>query len=419
MRLAPLVILLCFPTTATIAQAATPQSPFLSFLIENAEAKIKKSPASAQGYSDLAFALARRARETENPEYLIRAERAIAAALQREPGNFEARQVRVIVRIAQGRFEDAEEEGRALNKQTPDNNLMYGLLADIALARGKYAEAETLTQRMLDMRQVNGPGLQRAARLREVIGFPDGAIDFWDSARKLASVGDTEERAYILTQLAGVSRRRAKLDDAAQYAASALSLEAGYPAALLEQARIALDRNQPAEAVAALTVRLEQGYELGAQYWLAEALDRAGKPADAQAAAARFVKDARAIADLPENRNELLVRYLTSHAQVAEAVRIGKKAVEKGANLGTGDAYAMALLAAGNVSEARVQMSRVLEPGVLNQEYFLHAAQIRRKDNDLEGSRSFLKKCIEVNANSRYAEEALRQLQAGTETGAK
>ncbi len=404
-----LILSSAFPFLTGI-QAAAPQSPFITQLISSAEAKIKAAPENPEAYSDLAFGLARRARETENPVHWLRAEEAIAKALKLKPGHFEARKTRVLIRLQQGRYADAEEEGKVLNKQTPDDNPLYGFLADTALSQGKYPEAEALTQRMLDLRQVNGPGLERAARLRESIGFPDGAVDFWNSALRLASNSDIEERAYILTELAGMSRRRARLAEASRYAADSLALEPDYPAALIEQARIALENKKPELAIAALTARLAQGDSFVAQYWLSVALQAAGRTTEASAAGQKFLHTLSASQSY-RSRNELLARYYTSHGEAVKAVELLKADAAKGLDQQAADAYAMALLETGNAAQAEKEIARALQPGVLNPSLFLNAAKIAKKNSNFVAARTYLKKCIEANASSEYAEAALQELQ--------
>lgn len=393
------------------AFAAAPQSLFLTQLIAGAEAKIKLAPDNPDGYSDLAFGLARRSRETEDPLFWKPAEEAISTALRLKPGHFEARKTRVLIRLQQGRYADAEEEGKALNKQTPDDNPLYGYLSEAALAQGRYAEAEALTQRMLDLRQVNGPGLQKAAAVREAIGFPDGAIDFWNSALHLASNSDFEERAYILTELAGLARRLARFTEAERYAANALALEADYPAALVEQARIALDEGKPEAALAPLTARLKQSDSFAAQYFMTVALEAAGKSAEVEASSRKFLQlQARAVG--LKSRNELLARYFTGHGQAVKAVGLLQAEAANGFDRQTGDAYAMALLESGNTAQAAREIAKALEPGVRDPRLFLHAAHIARANKDTAQAQVFLKKCIEANASSSYAETAIRELQS-------
>ncbi len=264
---------------------------------------------------------------------------------------------------------------------------------------------------MLDLRQVNGPGLQKAAAVREAIGFPDGAIDFWNSALHLASNSDLEERAYILTELAGLARRIARFSEAERYAANALALEPDYPAALIEQGRIALESGKPEAAIAPLAVRLKQGDSYAAQYFLTRALEATGKTAEAEASGRKFMA-MQANAAGRKGRNELLARYLTSHGEAPKAVELLKADAPKGLSQQTADAYAMALLESGNAPQAAQEIAKALDPGVRNPLIFLHAAKIAQANKNAVQAQAFLKKCIEANASSPYAETAIRELQS-------
>jgi len=68
-------------------------------------------------------------------------------------------------------------------------------------------------------------------------------------------------------------------------------------------------------------------------------------------------------------------------------------------------------LAAGDAKAANVKIEQALQPGVQNPAFFLDAAHIARKNNQTAAARGYLKKCIEANASSEYAEIALRELQ--------
>ncbi|MDQ6678490.1 MAG: tetratricopeptide repeat protein [Acidobacteriota bacterium] len=414
MRLKTLFLIL-----ASLASAAVPHSAFIDERIAAAQAKIKASPAVADGYSDLAFALARRARETEDPAYLAQAEAALSTALKLDPKHFDARKARVIVRLEQQRYADALEEATALNRQVPDDNLMYGLLCDANLALGNYDAAEANAQRMLDMRQVNAPGLERAARVREAIGFPDGATEFWTSSFRLISTGDSEERAYISTQLARVARERGRLDEAERNCLQALTLEPDYPAALLQLARIQLDLAKASAAVDTLKKRLSEGESPTAEYWLAIALEAEGKIQESEQAGRTFMKLARQSVSKEANANVLLIRYLAAHGKAAEAVAIGREAVAKRHDIETEDAYALALSQAGEQKEAQIQIAAALKPGIKNAEYFYDAGLIAKKNGDRTAAADYFRKTLEANANSRYAALAIQELSAGGPVPAK
>ena len=57
--------------------------------------------------------------------------------------------------------------------------MVYGLLTDANVELGKYKDAETSAQWMLNLRGANVPSLTRAAYLRELFGDTEGPWNSW------------------------------------------------------------------------------------------------------------------------------------------------------------------------------------------------------------------------------------------------
>ncbi|MDQ6664903.1 MAG: tetratricopeptide repeat protein [Acidobacteriota bacterium] len=306
-------------------------SPFVEQRIASARELIQKDKSNPRGYNDLAIALAKRYRETRDPAYLKQSEDAIRESLRLAPANFDGRKARVIVRLQQRRFADALEEAQVLNKQIPDDNLIYGFIADAQIALGNYTEAEAATQRMLDMHRVNAPALQRGAELREVYGDFEGAREWWNSALRLTSVSDTEERAWIATHLALVELHDGKLDQAEKVLKEALQREPDYPEAIEALARVRMARNRAADAVDLLRKR-------GSSYLLAQALKKSGHPDEAKRIYADFEKTAPGSDD-----RDLILYYADEGGNPKEAVRLARLEAQKRHDIYTLDALAWAL----------------------------------------------------------------------------
>ena len=387
-------------------------SPYVDQRIAYAKEQIKKQKDRPQGYSDLAIALARRARETGDPAYLKQAEDAINDSLRIAPANFEARKARVIVRLQQNRFADALEEAQALNKQIPDDNLTYGLIADAQIALGNYREAEKATQFMIDMQQVNAPGIKRGADLRELFGFPEGANDWWNSALRITSANDTEERAWILTRMAHVQLRVGKKDVADKYLQQAFSLDPNYPWALTAMAMVRIAQERPAEAVDLLRKRLAQHEDLESSYQLARALEKSGRADDARKAYDDFEKAALAASAQPANANRDLILYLADHDKAKDAVRIGREELARRHDALTLDAMAWALYRAGEFAEARKEIDKAIAVGIRDAGLFYHAGAIALKLDDPKAAKGFLKSSLEVDASSEESGAVLKALAA-------
>jgi tetratricopeptide (TPR) repeat protein len=138
---------------APVARAATPRAESPAELrIRAARAAIERDPEVAGYHNDLAMALARRARETADPAYYAEAERELARSQELAPGNYGAERARVWLLLGQHEFERALAAARELNARAPDDLLVYGYLVDACVELGRYAEAETACQWMLDLR---------------------------------------------------------------------------------------------------------------------------------------------------------------------------------------------------------------------------------------------------------------------------
>ncbi|MGH9785644.1 MAG: hypothetical protein ACRD88_15820, partial [Terriglobia bacterium] len=120
--------------------------------IEQARRWVDRNPSQYQAYNDLALALARRARETADPNYYRQAEEALQKSLELAPNNFEGRKIRAWVLLGKHEFAPALEVAKELNREMPDDILVYGFLADAHAELGNYTESEDAAQWMLNMR---------------------------------------------------------------------------------------------------------------------------------------------------------------------------------------------------------------------------------------------------------------------------
>ena len=380
------------------------QAPsFIEQSIATANEEIAKEPNRTEGYNDLAIALVRKFRQTGDMSYAVKAEAVIAKSLKLDPVDFGARRARVAVWSAQHRYEDTLEEAEALRKQRPDDNPIYGFISEANIAIGNYAEAEKAVQRMLDLRSVNGPGFEAGATVRELIGFPDAAIDWWKSSLNLVSDRDIEERAYIYSQMARIYRETGKYASGVECAEQALKLEPGDPLAVLELARLRLEQKQPEAAIALLGKR----GDAASLYWLAVAQERAGLPAEAGVA---FEKRARAESDSPMNVNSLLIRYLADNGKAQEAVAMAEGFLKRRHDLFTRQAYAIALAKAGKPEQAMEQIRKAMEPGYLDVRLYFDAGMIARQRNDTEAAARYFRKAFELGSGGFYSGEILKQL---------
>ncbi len=330
-----------------------------------AQAAIARNPKHPQAHADLALALTQRARETADPVHYQQAEAAVQAALAIAPDHFEARKVRAWALLGQHRFAEALALATALNREVPDDLMVYGILTDAHIELGHYDQAETSAQWMLDLRPGNIPALTRAAYLRELFGDIEGAIELMRAAVNRMPFQETEDRAWVLTQVGHLELVRRQPAAAEQALEAALALFPNYHYALgtLAEVRTAQGRHRDA----ALLQR--QRYEVAPHpenlFELAEAQARAGMRTEAAKSYAQFEAGARAEMRGDDNANRELIAYWAGAGKKpAEALKLAEQEIARRGDVYTREAYAWALYKNGRRAEARREIAKALAVGV-------------------------------------------------------
>ncbi len=259
----------------TLAQGQTTSPAELRLVA--AQRAVAAKPDRAEGYNDLALAFARRARETSDTAYYDKAEQAIAKSLELAPGNFEAMKMRTWVLLGKHEFQQALELAQTLNKRAPDDLLVYGFLTDANAELGNYKEAEEACQWMLDLRPGNIPAFTRAAYLRELFGDIEGAVELMTAAYQRTPSAETEDRAWILTQLGHLELMRGRTENAERLQEEALAIFPNYHYALANLAKVRSTQKRYAEAADLLKRRYAAAPHPENLFSLAEELERAGR----------------------------------------------------------------------------------------------------------------------------------------------
>jgi tetratricopeptide (TPR) repeat protein len=373
-RLLPFVfVLTCL---SSMLRAETPPEAG----IRVAEAQIAKSPGTYQYYNDLALAFARRAQETCDARYYRKADEALARSLAIAPDNLAGLKVRARVLLGQHEFAKAVDLATRLNKQTPDDIVIYGYLAEANEELGNYKEAATAAQWMLRIRPGNAAGLAVAGELREVLGYIAPAMEVTRMAYDLTPGQETETRSDLLVRMARLNLLAGDVPKAETYATTALDVFPGYPAGLAALAEVRTAQQRYDEAVTLQRKRYEEAPRAAHLYALGEALMRAGQKAEANAVFAEFEKRALAESDDADNANrELIVWYIDFANRPADALRIAEKEIARRHDVFTIDSYAWALAATGDLPRASIEIRKAVGTGVKDPQILQHAAAIARR----------------------------------------
>ena len=399
------------PASVPASQAIPPVFTPAQQLMVDAKRQIAAHPGKANGFEDLALADLKRARETEDNQSLADAEQAIATGLKLDPKDFQLRKAQVELLLARHQYIQAREQAIALNRQTPDDVMTYGYLAEADIALGDYPSAEKSTQWMLNMRPNNLPGLLLASRLRVVYGDSDGALEFLNLAYSETSPADIEELTWIANQIASIQLDSGDTAAAANLLEKTNQLFPDYPATLENLGRARFDQHRVPEAITLLEHVAQRTQSAHAFYALAMAQEAAGKSADAAASRAEF----RVLAEHPaspfdDSQRDLILLDAANPTTVPEAVALARRQIALRHDVWTLDAYAWALYLNGDPTVADVQEQKAIAVGVQSSQIFDHAGQIAQKLNRSDDAARDFELSLKANASSAYSADARTSL---------
>ena len=380
--------------------------------ITAARKAIARDAKRADGWNELALALSRRARETSDPAFYKEAWTATERSLQLEPGNLEGRKLQVWILLGQHEFARAVEIAEQLNRETPDEVLVYGFLVDGYTELGRYGEAEKAAQWMLDMRPGNVPGLTRAAHLRELFGDHSGAVQFMDTAYRRTAESETEDRAWILSQIAHLSLLTCRTAAAETLLNDAQAKFPNYHYALALLADVRMQQGRLDEAIALRQRHYTAAPHPENQFELAALLERAGRTAEAKAAWEKFETAARKEMQGPDNSNIELIYYYADHAnRAADALTLARQEATRRQSVRVLEALAWALHKNGLSREARVEMEQALAVGIKQPDSFYHAGVISAAAGAPGDGRRYLEQSLATCGTSAVADAARKLLE--------
>ncbi|MHB8915736.1 MAG: tetratricopeptide repeat protein [Thiobacillus sp.] len=361
--------------TVSLAWAQTPAEK----KIEQAQASITKQPKKAELHSALGLAYTQRARETADPTYYDKALAAVDIALKLDATQIEARRVQVWALLGKHEFAKALTKAKALNQTMPDDMMTYAMLADAQIELGQYKEAEQSAQWLLDIRPGTVVGLTRAAYLRELFGDWEGAISLMDSAYQRTAPQETEDRAWLLTQLSHLHLGAGRVSEAGIVANEALKLFPDYHYAIAQLAKVREAQGRMDDAVILLRRHVEIAPHPENHYYLARALALSGQKAEAKTRYALFEKAAVSESARWDNANRELIHYWADHGRADAALKLARQEIARRQDINTRASLAWALYRSGKSEMACAEMKQALAIGSRDATLLKQAKTIRTK----------------------------------------
>jgi tetratricopeptide (TPR) repeat protein len=362
------------------------------------------------------MAYARRARETADVQFYGKAEETLKKSFAIAPDNFEGRKVETWLQLGRHQFASALETANQLHKVSPDDVAVYGYIVDANVELGNYRDAIDAAQWMLNLRPGNVPGLTRAAYLRELHGNLAGARELMQMAYDSVPFSESEDRAWILSQMAHLKLVEGDLSEAEKHASEALATFPDYHDAIGVLAQVRIAQARSVDAVSLLRKRYEAAPRTDDLYALAEAQELAGQHEDAAASFGKFELQARSQSTLADNCNRELVLYYLDHAgEPAKALELAKREVERRHDVFTLDTYAWALAGSGDYEGAKAQLDKALAIGVKDPRLLFHAGVIALHLHQADQAAAYRKDA--ASRSSREASDVLQTLSDKSKAG--
>jgi len=201
-----------------------------------AQQRLAAAPDDPRALAGLASAYLIRVRETADPSYYAKADALVLRATATPVTDADVAIVAGTLAAARHDFAAALDWAGAAVRIAPARPAAYGLATDALVELGRYEDAVTTAQHMIDLRP-DLASYSRVSYLRELHGDPDGAIDAMRRA-VAAAAPRSESAAWADVQLGNLLFARADLAGAKDAYESATHRQSDYALGVAGLARV-------------------------------------------------------------------------------------------------------------------------------------------------------------------------------------
>jgi tetratricopeptide (TPR) repeat protein len=338
------------------------------------QATTEAAPGDTAAWQELGIAATEQAIATADPAWYAVAEEALATAAELDPADATTTIARGQLALSLHDFDRALDLGRDATAALPGTADAWGVLVDAQVELGRYDEAATSLQRMLDIRP-DLPALARASYLRQLAGDLDGAVVAMrqaDVAGGARTGGGPAVGTGVTALLGDLLLQRGDLDGAEE-----AYLRSPTAAAAAGLARVAVGRGDLDRAEAILTDLVQRSPVPAVVTALAEVQQRTG---DAEGLAAT-IELARTLALLQQEAGQTvdleLALFEASFGDPAVALDLAEQAhAARPDNVFAQGALAWALHRSGQDGRARELAAAATRLGTADTAHELRMAEI-------------------------------------------
>jgi tetratricopeptide (TPR) repeat protein len=378
--------------TATVAPAPARE---LDASVARTEKHLAAVPGDWLAWAQLGLARIQLARITADPAHYQAAETALRRSRAVRPhGNAAALTGLGALAAARHDFRGALRFARLAVGTDRYSADAYGVLTDAYVELGRYPEATSAVQRMLDLRPDTG-SFGRASYLFELRGDQRRAVELMSRARAVATSPD--ELTFSLTHLGELAFNAGDLDTAAAHFGEGLARSPGQPVLLADRARVSAARGDFDGAVTDLRAATATLPTIDHLMTLSDTLTAAGQPGEAALTDDLIRFSARLPGASPATTDIDLILFAADRGDARTAVAQARALVAARPSVTVETAYAWALHAAGNDRAALPHADSGLRLGTRDARAFYYRAMIRLALHDRAGARADLTRALSIN----------------------
>jgi tetratricopeptide (TPR) repeat protein len=357
---------------------------------------LRSNPSDQRSWVLLGLAYQQRARETGDPGYYGKSEKALRRGLSLTPDDALAISGLGSLALSRHRFREALVQGRravALARYTARH---YGVVGDALIELGRHREAFAAFDRMNALR----PSISSYARVsygRELIGHTKAAISAMQLAVETAG-NAPEPTAWTRVQLGKIYWSHGRLTDAAREYRSALAGFPGYAYALDALAQVEAARGRYVRAIA-LARRAVEAMPLP-QYVanLGDLYRASGKPGLARQQYALIGAIARLLSANGVKTDLEIALFDVDHGiALGRALARTRQAHAERPSIDADDILAWALIRNGRCHEALTYSRRVLRLGTQDALKFFHRGMAERCLGHNAPARTWFRRALALN----------------------
>ncbi len=360
--------------------------------IQRLQKSLEAHPDVSDTWVRLGHSWVRKARTSSDPGYYLNAKACADVALDLMPSNRAATNLVGIVLVNEHKFDEARDLAQQILNRAPMDMMALGTLSDAYLEVGRYDEATSAAQKMMDLKP-SLPSYTRASYLAWLRGDEKTALE---NIHEAIDAGkdpkDPEPRCWVMVQAAMIFWHKGDYLGADAGFKAALKECPEYPPALVGVGRVALGLGDFEHARSALELAFK-GSPLAATAWLlGDARAGAGDAKGAEEAYAKLVKIGRST-----DRRTLASFWATKDEEHDEALSLVEAEKKVRDDIYTEDALAWALYRLRRFAEARAAIDKANALGTKDARLIYHAGAIKIAAGDKAAGEKLVKEALALN----------------------